>query len=103
MSCRLLVLRLGFLAVASPSIAQTGSHAGSGRCHSDSSHKPKVSKPKVGETGHPHGCRTVIDVDHRPCRRANPPQGASKPQTVDLTTWIVFATCSKRTSAAARS
>ena len=47
MRCRLLVLLFGFLAVASPSIAQKGSHAGSGRSHRDSSHQPTVSQPNV--------------------------------------------------------
>ena len=47
MRCRLLVLLLGFLAVASPSIAQKGSHAGWERSQSSRSHKPKVSKPNV--------------------------------------------------------
>ena len=47
MRCRLLVLLLGFLAVASPSIAQKGSHVGSERSHRGSSHQPKVSRPNV--------------------------------------------------------
>ena len=102
MRCRLLVLLFGFLAVASPSIAQKGRHAGSGRSHRDRSHQPTVSQPNVTKppatpaapkhhgtikrsnavtaafmkpAGHPHGWPGHV-VDHlTPPPAADPPDG----------------------------
>jgi hypothetical protein len=76
MRCRLVVLLLGFLAVASPSIAQNGRHVGSERSHNGSSHQPKVSKPKVTTPATP-----AASKHHGTIKRSTAAKGAFRKQT----------------------
>jgi hypothetical protein len=76
MRCQLLVLLLGFLAVASPSIAQKGRHAGSERSRRGRSHQPKVSKPKVTTPATP-----AAPTHHGTIKRSKAAKGALRKQT----------------------